>query len=334
MSLYKRKESPYWWIAFTIHGQRIQESTGTTDRAEAEEYHDTRKAQAWRQLRLGEKPSRSWEEAVLRYVQETSHKRSHKNDLQRLRWLDQHLSGAPLTVIDRDFMDRVMSAKRAASPATQNRYLGVVRAVLNKAYRDWGWVDAPPNLRMRKEPRGRLRWLTVEEIARLLAALPEHLRPPVKFALATGLRQSNVFHLGWGEVDLDRRVAWVYGDAVKTGQDLRVPLNSAAVDVLRNLEGVHPERVFTYKGRPMTRFCSNTWAAAIKAARLPGVRFHDLRHTWASWHVMNGTSPRELMELGGWSEYRTVLRYTHLASWHLTDAAERVSSTIPLQGGL
>ena len=53
-------------------------------------------------------------------------------------------------------------------------------------------------------------------------------------------------------------------------------------------------------------------------------RFHDLRHTWASWHVMHGTSLQQLMELGGWESYEMVLRYAHLAPEHLADAGSRI----------
>lgn len=59
-------------------------------------------------------------------------------------------------------------------------------------------------------------------------------------------------------------------------------------------------------------------------------RWHDLRHTWASWHVQNGTSLQELQQLGGWSSYEMVLRYAHLSSDHLKEAASRVNVTISL----
>lgn len=328
MSLYKRNGSPYWWASFTVHGHRIQESTGTADRAEAQEYHDTLKARLWRELRLGERRSYTWEEAVIRYLEETQHKRSRKDDILRLRWLDEHLAGRTLEQIDRDHMDRVIARKAHRTPATQNRYLGLVRSILRRAHRDWGWLDNPPNIRMRVEPTHEARWLTRGEFERLRAALPEHLRPPVDFTVATGLRQANVFGLQWRNVDLHRRTAWVHAHKAKANRSIAVPLNSVAMAALRRVEGNHPDHVFTYRGKPMKRFATETWAQALEKADLPGVRFHDLRHTWASWHVMNGTSPRDVMELGSWSDYRMVLRYTHLAADHLADAAERVTKSL------
>ncbi|MBU1192940.1 MAG: tyrosine-type recombinase/integrase [Gammaproteobacteria bacterium] len=68
----------------------------------------------------------------------------------------------------------------------------------------------------------------------------------------------------------------------------------------------------------------SSWKRTLKKLGIHDFRFHDLRHTWASWHVMNGTSLQELMELGGWKSYEMVLRYAHLAPEHLADAASRI----------
>ena len=66
------------------------------------------------------------------------------------------------------------------------------------------------------------------------------------------------------------------------------------------------------------------WKRALRRAGITEFRFHDLRDTWASWHVTNGTSLQELMELGGWKSYEMVLRYAHLAPDHLSQAAARI----------
>ena len=68
----------------------------------------------------------------------------------------------------------------------------------------------------------------------------------------------------------------------------------------------------------------SAWKRALKRAGIENFRFLDLRHTWASWHVMNGTGLQELMELGGWKSYEMVLRYAHLAPEHLSNAAARI----------
>ena len=70
------------------------------------------------------------------------------------------------------------------------------------------------------------------------------------------------------------------------------------------------------------------WKRALAKADIENFRFHDLRHTWASWHVMSGTSLQELMELGGWKSYEMVLRYAHLAPEQLASAAARIEHRI------
>lgn len=69
---------------------------------------------------------------------------------------------------------------------------------------------------------------------------------------------------------------------------------------------------------------THAWMKALKRAGIDNFRWHDLRHTWASWHVQNGTSLQELQQLGGWSSFEMVLRYAHLSGDHLRTAANRI----------
>ncbi len=89
MALYKRKET--WWISISHNGQRILRSTGTTNKVEAQQYHDKLKAELWRLTKLDNKAVYSWREAVLRWLRESSHKRSIEDDKYHLRWLDMYL---------------------------------------------------------------------------------------------------------------------------------------------------------------------------------------------------------------------------------------------------
>jgi integrase len=102
------------------------------------------------------------------------------------------------------------------------------------------------------------------------------------------------------------------------------PRHSQAIAIIEKQKGLHPTFVFTYFGKPVTRCNNHAWQKALVRAGIKDFRWHDLRHTWASWHVQNGTSLQELQQLGGWSEYEMVLRYAHLSSDHLQVAAERI----------
>lgn len=327
MSLFKRKDSPYWWIKITHNGRAVQQSTGTSDRAKAEEYHDKLKASLWDQARLGIKPRYSWNDAVVRYLAETSHKASQVSDKTHLRWLDPYLNGVMLDEIERSRLDRIMAARIAegVKNSSVNRVMEVIRAVLRKAANEWEWLDRVPNIRMLPEPTRRIRWITQEQAERLIAVLPSHLAAMVRFSLETGLRRSNVTGLQWSQIDLVRRTAWIHPDQAKARKAIAVPLSTAAVIVLREQLGGHATHVFSYRGEPITQVNTKAWRKALERVGIEDFRWHDLRHTWASWHVQSGTPLHVLQELGGWECVEMVRRYAHLSSEHLVEYVDRLS---------
>ncbi len=330
MSLFKRKDSPFWWIKLTTrNGRRLQQSAGTADKVAAQELHDKLKASLWDQERLGVKPKRSWREAVVRWLEETSEKATHEEDKRKLAWLHQFLGERNLDEITLDVVDQIRAAKlKEVSKPTVNRYLALVRAVLLRARDEWEWVDKVPKVKLFKETNSRERSLTVAQAKGLLAELPEHQREVVLFALATGLRQSNVLRLEWGQVNLERRHAWIHGWQSKNRRPISVPLNDAALAVLKRQEGKHEERVFTFRGKPIHQANTKAWRAALKRAGIENFRWHDLRHTWATWQRQAGTPTHELQRLGGWRTGAMVERYAHLAPDHLAVAASRLDSVL------
>src|SRR5882672_4502982 len=146
----------------------------------------------------------------------------------------------------------------------------------------------------------------------------------VTFSLATCLRKANVTGLLWTQVDLERRLAWIHPDQAKARKAIAVPLNAEAVITIRGQVGKHPTHVFSYKGKPITQVNTKAWHAALKRAGIEHFRWHDLRHTWASWHVQNGTPLYALQELGGWESSEMVRRYAHYSAEHLAPFADRL----------
>ena len=328
MSLYKRNNT--WWVRVTApNGTRIRRSAGTKDKRLAQEYHDRLKVELWQVHKLGDKPRYTWQEAVVRWSQEKDYKADSPKDLSKFVWLDKFLGHCLLADINRDLIDRIAQTKRRESSAsTANRYLALVRAILRSARDDWEWVDKIPRVKLFPEPKRRIRWITEQEAARLIRELPPHLAVMAAFSLSTGLRQSNVSYLRWDQIDLERCIAWIHADQSKSRKAIAVPLNSDAMKVLVDQQGKHPEYVFVYRGRPVDRTTTKAWYAALERADIRDFRWHDLRHTWASWHVQRGTSLQELQELGGWATFDMVLRYAHLAADHLKSAASNVEGTI------
>jgi integrase len=283
----------------------------------------------WDQERLGIKPKHSWREAVVRWLDETAEKATHEEDRRKLFWLHPFLGDLNLDDVTLDVIDRVKAAKlKEASKATTNRYLALVRAILIRARDEWEWVDKVPKVKLFKETNSRERSLTVEQAKRLLDELPEHQREVVLFALATGLRQRNVLRLEWGQINLEQRHAWIHGWQSKNRRPISVPLNDAAVAVLERQKGKHPTRVFTYRGKPLNQANTRAWQAARQRAGIEDFRWHDLRHTWATWQRQAGTPTHELQRLGGWRTGAMVERYAHLAPDQLAVAASRLDAVL------
>ena len=281
----------------------------------------------WDEERLGLKPSHSWQEAVLRWLNETSDKATHAEDKSKLNWLDKFLGSLMLDEINLDCIDKLRSEKlKEASKATVNRYLALVRSILIRARDEWEWIEKVPKIRLFKENNIRERSLTVEQIKALLNELPTHQRATVLFALATGLRQSNVVKLEWAQVNLDQRHAWVKAIDSKNRKPISIPLNDVAMSVLQQQLGKHPERVFTYLGKPFKSANTKAWKNALKRAGIDDMKWHDLRHTWATHLRQAGTPTYELQRLGGWKTAAMVERYAHVAPDNLAHAASRLNA--------
>jgi integrase len=262
------------------------------------------------------KPQRSWQEAVVRYLASKVNLRSFR-DVQRIcRMLHPYLGGLILSHINGDVIWTVAQGelKRGNAPATVNRYLATIRNVLRTARDEWQWLDSVPKIRLLAGEVQRDRWLTREEAQRLIAACAPHLAALVRFALATGCRAREITGLEWNRVGLARRTAWL-------------DRNSDAIAVLEAERGKHQQYCFTYRGEPIRWDVTNTaWQTALRKAGITDFRFHDLRHTWASWHRQAGTTCDELKDLGGWKSRSMVDRYAKFATENLLLAATRIES--------
>jgi len=231
--------------------------------------------------------------------------------------------------MSRDFIHQVVN-KRNCSGSTKNRYFALIRAILNKCVNEWDWLDKAPKLKLHKEPKKRIRWLYPEEAQRLVNALAHlpYMQHLVIFSLATGLRQANVLNLKWEQIDLRRQVAWIYPDQAKAGKAIGVPLNHTAMQVLMDRPRVG-DYVFTHShGGRVKSISSRVWREALEKAGIEDFRWHDLRHTWASWLVQQGTPLAALKEMGGWESVEMVQRYAHLAPEHLSQHARLIDSGI------
>lgn len=228
---------------------------------------------------------------------------------------------------------------KPVTTSTKAKHLALMKAILRAAERDWKWLEKAPVIKIPAVRNKRVRWLEKEEAKRLIDECPEPLKSVVKFALTTGLRRSNIINLEWQQIDMQRRVAWVNPEDSKSNRAIGVALNDTACKVLRDQIGNHHKFVFvhTKAGRrpdgsvtPAVRKMrvddGRAWKSACKRAGIEDFRFHDLRHTWASWLIQSGVPLSVLQEMGGWESIEMVRRYAHLAPNHLTEHAKQIDS--------
>ncbi|MGR2681608.1 tyrosine-type recombinase/integrase [Chromobacterium haemolyticum] len=325
MAVYRRGNI-YWADVTTASGRRIKRSLGTTDRLAAQEAHDKLKHDLWKIEKLGEKPLRTWEEAALRWLDEKVTKRTLQGDAEMIKRYTTIFRSRYIHELTADDIHR--AAKRlSGGDVAYNRYLALMRAILKRAERHWQWIDRAPALILKPEAKRRIRWLTPQEAERLLGELPPHLSAMAGFSLQTGLRKSNVTGLKWSQIDMARRLVYVDGDDFKNGNDHSVPLNDSAVAIVRSQMGKNQEYVFAYKGSPIVQVNTKAWRAALVRAGIENFRWHDLRHTWASWLAQAGTPMHVLQELGGWESPEMVQRYAHLSKEHLAEYVGRLHGT-------
>jgi integrase len=324
----------------TQNGKRIRHSAKTADKKQAQEYHDRLKAQHWRIDVLDDKPDYTWKDAVVYWAESRKSNPSFYNDTLEIKRLDKYLGKLTLKQIKTETIERIkrLRMKDGVSPRTVNATLQCIRSVMRTA-KDLDWIDNLPSFKLLPEPKRRIRFLTEEEEARLLAVLPQHVKQMVKFSLSTGLRKANVTGLTWSQIDINRKCAWIHPDQAKAGNAIPVPLNQESLAIIREQIGKHLTHVFTYHGNPIEE-PARYWSKWTKQAKVENFRWHDLRHTWASRLIQNGVPLHALMELGGWQDIDMVRKYAHFSSSHLLEYAElsrskkEVNGTVMAQSNL
>jgi integrase len=325
MALYRRSPGGPWWTRFAVRGRVVKRSTFTRDRKSAEEFEVALKARFWRQAQLGES-AHTWREAVARLKRESTWRPSTATrNAYALKYFEA-LNPIPIAAITvevtRAARDRV---EKDQSPASANRIMATMTTVLHAAVR-WGWLTHAPKVPMVHIPDRDPVWITPEQCTTLMQELPRHLRGPVLFSVLTGIRMANVRDLTWDRVDLERAHVWVPSSSYKTKRAQGFALAPEVVQLLETLPH-RTGRVFLYpapmKGfketgavdmRPIAgTFNTKAFRKALKRAGI-ACRWHDLRHSFASWLALAGASDSVLRAAGGWTSPKMVARYAHLRS--------------------
>jgi len=285
-------------------------------------------------LRRIEEEKHTLSEAIDRFIAENLSELSEQEQKSRrthLNWWRDRLGSLSLAAVT----PAAITEARAAlldrvSGATSNRYLAALSAVLTLAEKEWEWLSRNPvsKVRRRAESRGRVRFLSDDERKRLLKACEashdRRLHPLVLFALTTGARQGELLGLRWEDVDLENARARLQKTKNKDRRSISFP--GSAGEVLREMaKAPHDSGYLFANGDGLPTFSKKPWLAALNEAKIDDFRFHDLRHTAASYLAMSGATLPELAAFLGHRTLAMVQRYAHLTESHSESVAQRMA---------
>jgi integrase len=288
-------------------------------------------------------------DAIKRYLPEAEKKKDYSNSGRHLEWWKNRIGEKCLADITPALLSEIKDELAAGmvnghkrAPATVNRYFISLSGVLSKAAGEWSYIETNPMSKVKKlnEPEGRIRFLSEQERDALLDACrnsrSKQIYPVTVLALSTGMRRGEILSIRWKDVDFDRKRIVLID--TKNGSSRQVPLAGAATEELKAmlaakkaakvqaLKPIGDELVFPGKTGDDPVDIRDAWETAVKKAKIENFRFHDCRHTAASYLAMNGATLLELSQILGHKTLSMVKRYAHLTEQHLHNVVERMNT--------
>ena len=314
MGIYQRGK--VWWIDYYDQNrERVQESSYSSNRHDAEDLLAVRQSEVFRgvfrrpvKITFGEFGKKYMEYAK-------TNKRSWLRDEQMLKQLEQFFgTERDLREIRPVDIEKYKTSRReAVSDSTVNRELALLKRMFNLAI-DWDFffaVNPVRRVKFFREFTIRARVLGIEEEKRLIQHASPFLQDLIVFGLHTGLRVGEIFSLCWSDVDLENSILNVL--AQKTGKTRTVPINSSGMKVLRAWEMNRKNDLVFYNCQTGNRFIDLKagFAIACRRAKIDGVSWHTLRHSFASRLIERGADLVTVQQLLGHSTVNTTMRYAH-----------------------
>jgi integrase len=323
MGLYKRKDSPIWWMTFTFNHRQYHKSTGTADKRLAEVILSKVKTQIiegkW--FEVNEAKMHTFDEMVERFLNEYC--KVNRTDSTYKRYSDAskllmpYLSGL---TIDKITPQIVTHAKNDLLQKYKKAIVFLAIRMLSKmfslAIKEWEWCkDNPISKITLGKPNNEIdRWLTQEEEQRLLSVMPEWMREITLFAINTGMRQNEILSLKVHNVNMFNKTVTVAKENSKTKETRIIPLNEIAFDILKK-RLTNPSvtgYVFHRNGKKISQFSLSTlFKIATKKAGITDFRFHDLRHSFATRLIQSSVDLYKVSKLLGHRDISTTQRYAH-----------------------
>jgi integrase len=334
MGLYKRKDSQKYWMSYKVDYKRYSESTGTANKKLAEQIYAKRLTDAIKGKWFNKTsiPDITMAEVLDRYMKEVSPNlapSTHFRNSQVIKTFKAFFGDTLLKDVSSSVVSKFKAARleKQYSKDTILKELNVLRRVFSIAIHEWELCKENPVSKvfrtLGKTDNKRVRYLNAVELQKLTVALPSWLRPIVTIARHTGLRRKNILELTWSQVDLGRKVIVI--PKTKNGEAIGIPLTQTAIKALSEVQRIrylNSPFVFCDKqGKPLSPFrVSMSFKRAVERAKIENLRFHDLRHDFASGLVQSGVSIQIVKELLGHKDLRMTIRYSHLSPENLREA--------------
>lgn len=327
MAIYQRKN--VWWIDYYFKGERLREPVSSSKK-EAMEALESRRGdivQGRFELVRKDKRQTTFEEFACEYLRHIkATRRWWKGEVSRMKSLVRHFGKMPLSEISPYDVEKYKEWRRKKlSGSGINREFALLKSMLNRAS-EWGFaqISRNPVNKVRRFPERQVeRILTDEEAAKLIAACGPAVRPVVITALNTGMRRGEILDLRWENVDFERRFIRV--ERSKNGRSRKVPMNSRLAAELKRPRANGTPYVFTQRAGERLKSIVTAFATACRHSGIGHVRFHDLRHTFATNLVMNGVDLVTVKEILGHSDISMTVRYSHPSDERKMAAVEVIS---------
>lgn len=314
--VYKRPGSPYWYVS------RTRQSCKTVNRKQAEEFARKVLSEVWRQTTLGEYHT-TWKELSDDWLEAKEGKKTLDKDRLVIANIAKLLEGddKPAAAVTSDLISKYA---RGFEKSTANRHLVIIRAMLRRAKKN-KLISEMPNIEFFSLPntKGMARWLSHEQLSEFLKLFPAWAQDLILLGAHTGLRASNVRELRWDWVQDNFLV--VPAVFTKTQETYTVPISDVAREILERQRDKNAVYVFVRPdGVCPVPNIRNLWESAREKFGMPKLRFHDLRHTFASWHRQNGTPDHIIQEICGWKSPAMLANYAKVGAVHLTAYANNL----------